>query len=235
MNRLLICLLLSLICFGLKAQDEDIDKKPRLNNPSADRLVFEFNHDNWINKPDNIKTRWYNRGINTYVSFDIPLDKNGHVAFAPGAGIGVNNVYHDGIITTDSTNVTYFEPIQSEIDYRNNKLTTAYLEVPIELRFRSKADKNNNRWKFAIGLRGGYLLNAHSKYRGPDLTQSTNRTVKIKDLRLPNINKYRLGSTVRVGYGTFNLVGFYSLTNLFETDLGPGIQQFSIGLCFNSY
>ncbi len=235
MNRLLLSLLVVLLSFGLSAQEKDPDEKPRIMNPSKDRLVFEFNHDNWINKPDNIKLRWYNRGINTYVSFDIPLDKNGNVAFAPGVGVGINNVYHDGIITTDTSNVTYFEPIQSEIDYRNNKLTTGYLEVPLELRIRSNPDKNNNRWKIAFGLRGGYLLNGHSKYRGQDLSQNTTDIIKVKDLRLPNINRYRLGTTVRLGYGTFNLVGFYALTELFEADRGPGIQQFSIGIAFNSY
>jgi hypothetical protein len=52
--------------------------------------------------------------------------------------------------------------------------------------------------------------------------------VKFKDV--PNIEKLRYGVTARVGWKFINLMGFYSLTDLFTKDKGPEIYPISIGI-----
>ncbi len=206
-------------------------------NESRDRLIFEFTHDNWLNKPDNVDLRWYNRGFNTYVMYDISLGEKGNVGFAPGVGISANNVYYNGrMLYDDSLDQVYFEKLADELDINTNKIGTTFLEVPLELRLRTNPDRNLKRWKLALGLRGGYLLNGHTKYKGQQYAANGGfESVKVKDLRIPSISKYRLGTSLRLGYGNFNIIGYLALTPFFERDRGPDIQQFSIGFSFNSF
>jgi hypothetical protein len=43
---------------------------------------------------------------------------------------------------------------------------------------------------------------------------------------------YRYGVMTRIGFGKFNLTGYYALTSLFEENKGPDIIPFSIGFSF---
>ncbi len=200
---------------------------------SRDRLIFELVHDNWANKPDSIQVKWWNRGFNMHIMYDIALiDDN--VSFAPGIGVSTSNVYHTGYWDSDTANVTILRPINENIDYRKNKLSTTYFEIPLELRFRTNPDRMNRSLKAAVGVRGGYCLNFVQKYRGPEIGNVTNE-VFIKDKLIPNANNVRLSATARVGYANFNLFATYSLTTLFNPDQGPGIHPFSVGFSFSSF
>ncbi len=201
---------------------------------SRDRLIFEFVHTNWFDKPDSLKVKWYNRGINAYLMYDMPIyDDN--ISFAPGIGISNANVYHRSqMIEGDTT--TYFVPInEDQINVGRSKLATTYLEVPLELRFRTNPNKVNRRFKFALGLRVGYMLDGHTVYKGDPLDGSGGDEVFFKIKNVPNINRFRYGTSVRLGYGNINLVAYYSFATLFQTDKGPGMRPFSIGISFNSF
>ncbi len=247
MNKLICILLLSFLTLSLIAQDTTtkIDTTKAKQKSSRDRFITEITHDNWYNKPNNVKVKWYNRGINFLIMYDIALISN-NVSFAPGIGLSSNNVYNNATVQKNSDGNTYFEPIPSAINNpidtssvsvssTRNKLSTTYFEIPVELRLRTNPDQFGRSFKIAAGLRGGVCFDAHTKYRGTDLSGASVDEVFIKNKKLPNINRYRLNSSFRIGYGYFNLVGIYSLTTLFENDRGPGIHPFSIGISFNSF
>lgn len=239
MNKISIflCLLLSTSSL-LVAQGDATSPQKKAISKSKDRLVLGFSHDNWLNTPDSVKTKWYNRGFSVHIMYDIPILESKHFSIAPGFGLTNNNIYTDAQLQSDSTG-SFFTPYADGVDYDRNKLTTTFLEIPVELRFRTKPnEKTNKSFKIGIGVKGGYLIDAHTKYRGDNvyLTQrEDSKTIKFKEDFLPNIAKYRLSSSFRVGYGNFNVFANYSLTTLFDKDKGPDINPISVGITFNSF
>lgn len=201
---------------------------------SRDRLIFEIMHDNWLDKPDSVKMKWYNRGFNTYFFYDIALTPNKTISLAPGLGFSCTNVYTRSILTANDT-MSYFIPINDSINYSRNKITTTSVDIPIELRFRTKPNEQGKSFKIAVGARIGYFLNVMSKYKGDDYLFGTDNEIFIKNKRLPNVNRIKLGSTFRIGYGNYNLIAYYSIGTLFNRDKGPEIHPFSIGFSFNGF
>jgi len=247
LTHLGITILITLFaCVEIQAQNENIN--PVTDNSTAvkkasqsrDRLIMELNYNDWLGKPDSIDTKWYGRGINLYFMYDFKLGKQNIVSFAPGLGFSSHNVYHNTLIVEQSIDSlpnfghTLMLEIPEGIDYRNNKINTNYVEVPVELRFRTKPNQYGKSFKVALGARFGYLFNAHTKYRG-DSFDGSGKTIKYKTFLLPNINKLRFGPSIRIGYGNFSIVSYYALTGVFESDVAPKLNAFSIGLSFNSF
>lgn len=245
--HLVFCLLIVFVSADYaSAQNETASDIETLAPPtkkasqSRDRLIMELNYNDWLGKPDSIDTKWFNRGINVYFMYDFKLGKQNIVSFAPGLGFSSHNIYHNTIIgeVTDSLQGTIghtsMYAIGDSIDYKNNKLNTNYVEVPLELRFKTKPNQYGKSFKVAVGARFGYLFNAHTKYKGEDLSNN-GQTVKYKEFLLPNINKLRFGPSLRIGYGNFSIVSYYSLTGVFKSDVAPKLNAFSIGLSFNSF
>ena len=229
------------------------NKAKEFNSISRDRVLIELNYTGWYNDDssffgeDSVQMKWFNRGLNLYFMWDLILgDKEkSRFAFAPGLGISCHNVYMNARPTTviDQETLTagsVFVPITD--NYRNNKIATTHIEVPLELRYRSKPDQFSRSFKVAVGLRLGYLWQKNYKYKGEisvpniDPEEADNiLSVKTKSLTIPGMSKYRFGPSLRIGYGNVSLVGFMSLNKLFEENRGPGLQPFSIGVTFNSF
>ncbi len=202
---------------------------------TRDRLIFEIAHDNWTNKPDSLKVRWWNRGVNIYLMYDMPLLNSKNVSFAPGLGISTTNVYHNSRIMNNDS-VSFFRPIENISDtlsWRKNKLSTTFIDVPLELRFRTNPNRYNKSFKIAIGARVGYMLSSKIKYKGE--LENEPDEVFLKNKRLPNINNFKYGPSIRIGYSNFNIFAYYSISTLFERNAGPGIRPLSIGFSFNSF
>ncbi len=231
MKNIFIPLLL-LVCSSLFAQTEeeaaDQKKSANLEDLNRDRLIVEFNHNNWLNAPDSIKIKEVSRGFNFYLMYDFALGKS-NFSIAPGIGLATRNIYHDAFIVED-TNEIRMIPIGNTIDYKKNKLTTTYLDVPLEFRFRTKPDNHGNSFKIAIGAKAGYLIGSHTKIKQPD---AFGDLVKYKKSDIRHLNPFRYGGTFRIGYSDFNLIAFYSLATLFDEGAGPAMNPVSIGISFN--
>lgn len=193
--------------------------KPALRQ---DRLIVDLFHDNWLNKPDNLKTKWYSYGVAVSILYDYPLGNN--FSFAGGADIAAHNVRNNSklIEQFDSSTSSFnsvFWPIN--VKYRKNKLSTNYADAVAELRFRSRPDKKGYSWKISIGGRYGYLVNVHDAYKDD--------TGKFKTYNFPNVTQQRYGAHFRAAYGRVGVFGFYSLTTLFEKNRGTELIPFSLG------
>lgn len=252
------CLLVSAITYGQKDADEKTNtnvKQPVVRLDQADRVMVDIFTDIWMNKPNDstINTFAVNRGVNAYIMKDFPLGKS-NFSFAIGAGISCHNLYSDAVAVKESavdtaaalgysfTGRTVFQKLPemigtTETSYKNNKLTAIYVDVPLEFRFRTKNE--GQKVKAALGFKVGYLLSSHQKYRGDDMvwdyaTQSwgmrSEDLVRHKNYKVPNIEVYRMGPTVRVGWGWVNVSAFYSLTDLFKKNKGPEMYPLSVGL-----
>ena len=219
------------IAFG---QDVKTLEKPEKASSAADRVVIELAHANWLNKGDSLQVKWYSRAINLYFTYDFALNEGKNFSFSPGIGIGTNVVTHNSFFDVDDENVTVFTEAPDSVDFNRNNLHTPYLDVPLEFRFRTNPDRFGRRWKAAVGLKGGYSFQAHTKYIGQNPELASVNEIKFKEYRIQNLNNFWVGYTLRFGYGNFNIIGFVSQTTLFNKDRGPGMRPFNIGISFNS-
>ena len=249
----IISLILSLFFCSLftVAQTENTEKSTNyVNSISRDRVLVELNYTGWdtdfkftniINDTtvtiSDFKQKWYNRGLNLYFTWDIPLGnkKSSNFAFSPGLGVSIHNVYTNARPVSYANDSTAFSSIEN-VSSRNNKFTTTHVEVPLEFRFRTNPDKFGRSWKAAVGLRLGILTTKNAKFKGTLTDPNDNPiTVKEKMLDIKGMSRYRVGPSVRLGYGNISIVGYMSLIDLFETNKGPKLRPFSIGITFNSY
>ena len=150
---------------------------------------------------------------------------------AAGIGVGTQNIYFDNqllVINTGANAVSFKNVDSSGVNqYKKSKLATAFLEVPLELRFFGDKTNRNRGFKAAIGMRVGLLLDAHTK----DKSTATGNTVTEKFSNKTYFQTWKFAPTARVGWGNFSLYGSINVTQLFNSGQGPAVYPYSIGIC----
>ncbi|MDX2002915.1 MAG: porin family protein [Chitinophagales bacterium] len=230
MKKLLFLLCLFAATSVLKAQDSTQLQKAKekvAQSGSRDRLVIDFGYDRWIDDIDSIKSKRFSRSFGFTFMYDILLGKS-RFSIAPGLGIYTHSVFldHQLVKGTDSTETTFAD---FGSDYKKYKLNTVYLDIPLELRFRSKPNKHNKSVKVAAGFKAGVLINSHTKliHDGPD---GDREVVKVKNFT--DLSRFRYGPTLRIGYAFFNVFAYYSVGELFND--GPQkIHPLTVGISIN--
>lgn len=184
-----------------------------------------------MDAPRGVDFRAINQGANVYVLYTSPV-KESNFAFAIGAGLGMHNFYSNATLS-DTSSMSFFVPIppktenNEKLDYDKSKISLTYLDFPIELRFKSE-----NGFRFAIGAKVGVNINAHTKYKGDNLEDGSK--AKTKECYLPNIESWRFGPTLQIGYKWVSVIGFYSVTKVFKSS-GPQIYPISLGISLRPF
>ncbi|MFO7978622.1 MAG: outer membrane beta-barrel protein [Bacteroidales bacterium] len=212
-----------------------IGQSPVTGMLPADRLMVDIFTDVWQNTPDGMSTNTINRGITISMMKDFPLGSSSF-SFAAGAGFTGHNLYSDHYYTYDDTDGRYFDfvPIdETEGEIKKNKLSLNYLNVPLEIRFRTGTAPRTMR--VTAGLRAGVLVNAHTKHHFEFEDDDYPEEIEYKLHQLDNIEAFRLGVTARVGYGRFNINAYMPLTNIFEGNTVEDMNFFSVGLTLSLY
>ncbi|MFO8054085.1 MAG: porin family protein [Bacteroidales bacterium] len=185
---------------------------------AAEHLIIGMGNDIWMDAPDNGDIRAYNPSFVFSALYDVPLG-NSRLSFASGLGLQSNNLYN-GAFIRESDSITgkmQFTDIADSLDHSKYKLSTTYLEIPVEFRLRLGED---HQFTIAAGFKAGYVINSHTKYKGKPMTSSraftNNDKVKIKEHNIPALNDLRYTVTGRIAYKKWSLFAHYNLTPLFE-------------------
>jgi hypothetical protein len=132
----------------------------------------------------------------------------------------------DFIYQFDSLNnnfTTQLNPLQRET--KLNRYAQKIIEIPIELRFRTRTDKQ---FKIHIGGRFGYVVNDFRSMKDAD--------GKIRVYGVKNINSLRYGVTFRIGFQQLALTASYYFSEIFNENKGPkGIRPYSVGIAIIPY
>ncbi len=179
--------------------------------------------DMWQKVPYDLDLKSVNPGVNITGSYNFTFGES-NTSFSPGLGIGVHNFYSNSLTVTENDS-TYFQPIPDDISYKKAKFTATYLDIPLEFRFKSKAE-----FRFAVGFKFGFLLKAQTKYKGDDFLAGNTDLVIYKKGRIPNVEKNRYGFTAKIGYKWLNLYGYYQISSLFVPGKGPDMYPISFGI-----
>ena len=236
--RNLISLLIIVFTFSnLSAQDKPVSdskkKKTDLSGRSNDHLMIQLGSAGWTGKPDSIKTKGLSKSFNVYFLFDFPFKTNPHLSVAIGPGISTDHIYFDETYVgiKDPTTTLRFTNQSDTTHFKKTKLATAWLDLPVELRYTANLMNSGKSFKAALGLKVGTLINAHT--RSKNLQNKLDQTINsfaLKESSKSFFNTNHFVFTARAGYGSLSL--FYSIQAgpLFKTGTASEIRPYSIGL-----
>jgi Outer membrane protein beta-barrel domain len=235
MKKILLAFVVICSVTLVQAQDKKPAPKMDFSTRSGDHLMLQVSSDHWLNVPDSISNRikGLSRGVNLYFMLDKPFKGNPKMSVAFGLGVSTSNIFFRKTnVDIKSTGTRLpFSNLDTLNRFKKFKLATAYLEIPIELRFSSKPLENNKSIKFAIGAKVGTLLKAQTK--GKTLQDRNDRTLNSYTQKESNkrfFNSTRLSATARIGFGMYSLFASYQINNLLKDGAGPEIKPLQIGI-----
>ncbi|MGB0404012.1 MAG: outer membrane beta-barrel protein [Salibacteraceae bacterium] len=220
---LILSLTVSVASFGQKNQKTGKPIK-------KDNLLIDVHYSTMFDRPTNV-TFDYGHGASFQLFYDYQF-KAKVLSGAIGIAYSNDNYYNNSLLTnSDTINGDYasFTPFSSlDSSYKRNKYATNYFDIPVELRFRSKPNYKGHSWKAAIGFRVGFRLGSHTRTINDDKE-------RYQSYNFTNLRKQRYGLTARFGYGRMGLVGYYSLTTLFEDNSGQVMSPWSVGFTISPW
>lgn len=241
MKQFFLLFVVALIGFQGFAQDETISPTvpttsvPTIKKKAADHFMIQVSMDNWTGMPDSISShqKGFSRGFNVYFMLDKQFKNAPKFSIAGGVGIGSSNIFFQkmGVDLKSNSPTLPFTALDSTNHFKKYKLSTTYLEIPLEFRYSSNPKNPNRSWKAALGLKIGTIINAHTK--GKELEDKNNNIVSShiqKESSRVYINSTRFMATARVGYGIFSVFGSYQLNNVLKEGTGADMKLYQIGL-----
>ena len=185
--------------------------------------------DIWFNAPDNVDIRAIHPSANTYLTYNFNVGESKKLTFGIGMGIGNHNMYsNDGVIENVKGDTIQYIPVDADLSMKRSKLSVTYLEIPMELRF-----KSNSGFKVSLGFKLGYLIDSKEKYVGNTVANGPLQVIKRK--KISQLNTFSYSPTLRVGYKSFNLFFSYALGTIFRVDHGPQLHPMSLGITMTPF
>ncbi len=210
----------------IKKTINEFDLKNYKSNPN-DRCILEINHTGFLNLPAGIKQSYKSIGVNFCILFDKPI-KNSAFSFGYGIGIYSHNFHSnaDIVYKRDSTSNAFLTSMQPFTrPYSLNRFAQKILEVPLELRYRTKTDRQ---FKIHLGIKLGYVV---SNFRS-----IADNDGKIRVYNIKNINPLRYGVNFRIGWEHMAFTASYYFSEVFKKDKGVnGLNPYSIGIAIIPY
>lgn len=139
---------------------------------------------------------------------DIPLNERRNFAIALGGGIAFDTYAQTLFIGEDASENTLFRTLISDTNFDTNRFSTADIEVPLEIRWRSSTASNYKFWRIYGGVKMNYTYWYRSFFSQP------NNEVSQTDI--PEFQPLRFAATLSLGYSTFNFYVAYTITPFFE-------------------
>jgi len=219
--------------------DNDNDHERRRRRFRGHWAGIEFGFNNWVTSDNgmslpadiNYMTLKSNKSTNFNINFaQLSLGFTKHFGVVTGLGINWNNYKFSGNNNIAMGSDGVIEELDPGASLEKSKLATVFLTIPVLLEAQIPVDRNH--LSIAAGPIGAIKLGSHTKMVFDD-------GHTVKSYRDFSLNMLRYGTTVRVGYGNFQLYGTYYFTPLFQNGKGPGgydLYPFEIGmaLTFNN-
>ena len=187
----------------------------------SDRLLFDFYSSKWVNTSNDLTT---DPTVSCSISYgkDISI-KSSNFSWFYGLGYDFNTIHH--LINFNSLPSINETPRELgirilNVPYSINKLSSQYLEVPLEFRYRTQT---KHPLRIYYGVKVGYMV------RSSYVFQKDRKDIYHKK-NLNELNHYKYGMTFRLGYGIINIYAYYGLNGLLSAQSQLAINQLSFGI-----
>lgn len=188
---------------------------------------LDFFTDIWQDKPADMDLRTINQGFDVFAMYNFQLGES-NSDFSVGLGVDNHNMYSDTRIDNITADTIVFVPLGENI-YQRSKINLTYASLPMEFKIRLKSGI-----KFGAGFKVKYLMSAKDKYIGDIPGEPTGRT-NIKRKNISNLEDWAYGFTLRLGYKSVNLYGYYQISDIFEKGRGPELYPISVGITLTPF
>lgn len=213
-------------------------KKFNIANRAGDHLMFQLSSDHWLGAADSVSShiKGLSRGANIYIMMNKPFKSDPRLSAAFGLGVSTSHIFFKRMVAdiASRTPTLPFNQLDTLSYFKKFKVSTAYLELPVELRFTSRPNDPNKSFKFAVGLKIGTLLSASTK--GKNFRDNSGNVLNSSVIKTKNksyFNTTRLAATARIGMGNFSLFGAYNITTMFKDEVAPDTKLLQVGLTFS--
>src|SRR5258705_6063731 len=220
---------LLLMCSLFAQENPETSKKKKINlsGRANDHLLLQLGYTGWAGIPDSINNGGLSKSINAYFMFDFPFKTSPKLSIGVGAGVATDQIKFSKTYVgiKDQTTTLRFIDQSDTTHFKRNKLVTAYLEAPIELRFTADPLNSDKSIKFAAGVKVGTMLSAHTRYK--DLENESGNNINqytIKEASKRFFNSTRLSLQGRIGWGHFSIYGSYQVSALFKDGVAAVIR-----------
>lgn len=151
-----------------------------------------------------------------------------NVRVSVGLGLDWNNyrLAGDSTLTPNAPKFTMFQELDGNgqaINFTKNKLLARYATLPVMLHFQTNENKSGKTVGVSGGVELGYLINGRMK----QVSEFRGKT-KVNDSF--NLNELRYGFMGRVHYGSVGIYGKYYPQSVFNSNEGPDLNTFCVGL-----
>ena len=203
---------------------------------AGDHIMLQVSSDHWMGAPDSINNhiKSLSRGGNIYVMMNKPFKGTPQLSAAFGIGVSTSSMFFKTMAVDLRSNTTTYLPFinqDTSAHFKKYKLSMAYLEIPVELRYTFDPINENKSIKLALGVKVGTLLNAHTKGKTPqDKSGTPTNAYTEKENSKRFVNSTRISATARIGYGHFSLFGSYQINSIFKTGVAADIKLLQVGL-----
>jgi len=231
---LTVCCVIAGLLFAQDNPQPPQKKKPiNLSGRANDHLLLQFGYTGWIGAPDSIDQKGFPHSVNVYFMFDFPFKTSPKLSIGVGAGVSSDHIKFNRtyVAIKENTAAIHFVNQSDTTHFKKTKLATAYVEAPIELRYTSDPTNSDQSFKFAVGIKVGALISAHT--RNKDLESEGGAVINsyvMKEASKRFFNSTRLSGQARIGWGHFSVFGTYQITALFKDGQGPEVRPYSVGL-----
>jgi hypothetical protein len=224
MKKFLLAIVLGFFAFNTFAQEVSESTLKKVS------VGYDLYSSIWLNMPLGVDSRTINQGMNVFAMYNHELNDKG-ISVAAGLGVSSENLFLPANYVADiHADVIAFSPITEGVTVARNKLNFTYLDIPLELRLKTKDEL-----KFGLGFKFGILLDSKTSYKGEAFDADGNGlgyTVLDKEKKFNQMEKYRFGVQVRAGYKWVQAFGYYSLNKVFIADKGPQMYPIHVGVTF---
>ena len=160
-----------------------------------------------------------------FIEYGLPIVKK-YWHLVTGMGFQFNNyvIEKDHIL---KPNTEYLEAsLDTTVNYKKNKLTDVYFQIPLLFQFDTKKIKKNNTFHVLFGVVGGVRVSSWSKQKY-EFNDSKSERRTWDDF---NLAPFRWSAMVKLGYGPVNLFATYQLNQMFQPNHGPQLYPFTVGV-----
>ena len=176
--------------------------------------------------------------FNIYYLYTIRIGES-RFSVNPGIGLGLEKYAFDGrymLATTpeEGVEIVSIDDVFGQVNVRKSKLTTSYVDIPLEIRYHINRDNFKKSIKVAVGAKAGVLFNSHMKVKYSE--DGEKKIYKLKEKY--DLNPFRYGVYGRVGIGSFNVFYYHGLSTLFKSGDAPGTTeptQYNVGISFDVF
>ncbi|MCC6722482.1 MAG: PorT family protein [Bacteroidia bacterium] len=224
-----------------KKKVEKKHKKESKNEPKVKSHWFAFDwglnfleYNKTLDMPENYKELDLDNGKGCEFNLrifeqEVSLVKN-NMSLVYGVGVDWNNYrFKNNVdLLKDSSILKY--TLNTNIDYKKNKLVSNYLTVPILIKMKFGKSKKNDSFKIAFGPQIGYLLNSYQKRKW-----ESNGKQKTKVKGDYNIDELRIGYSLYLGSNDINFYFRYFPESTFKKDKGPNVNTACVGIVFRGF